>query len=270
MFHQNARPHSIKEVLNDKAGNGIAEGLTEMALILVAASMLTLGVTGSLGAAASVATKAERQSVVTSLVGNKHEGATWGTPEAPSSQTITLPNGHDVDVTTWREETPTAVRLTAVSPTSSDPDAADCSGPSDVARAGCIYASRLHAAELDALEPHAVVRKDPSMGSSPSVGTVDGRVATDAAIPQGTTFATGLDDTATVWRYLVTARSLEAQGEIRITQAGKTLAQFPVEAIEGNYFGTLTTDKNVPVTATVTSGNVVVQTVYFYRAGSTS
>lgn len=270
MFRDIASSRSIRQVLTDKTGAGIAEGLGGMAVIMIAATTLMLGVTTDMQAVQTIATKAERQALITGLVGDKHEGAAWGTPTAPSTAMVPLPNGTSVKVTTWREVTGVSTRLTAVTPISSGADAADCTGPASVAKSGCIYASRLHAGDLDTIEPHAIVRKDPSMGTKPAVGTVDSRVSTATAIPQSTTFASGQDDTATAWRYLVTARSQEPRGEIRITQAGKTLAQFPVEAIDGNYFGTITADKNVPVSLTVTSGNVVVKTVYIYRAGSTS
>lgn len=269
MFRDTASRRSIRDVLEDKTGTGVAEALGGIAIVMIAAATLTMGVASNLGATQNIATKAERQQLIAGLVGDKHEGATWGTPEAPSTETVTLPNGVDVRVTTWRETTPTSTRLTAVTPTTAGPDAADCTGPADVAKSGCVYASRVHAGDLDTIEPHAIIRKDPSTAATP-VGTVDARVSTEQAVPQGTTFATGRDDTAPVWRYLISARSLEGVGEVRITQAGKTLAQFPVETTTNNYFGTFTADLNVPVTATVTSGNVVVKTVFIYRAGSTS
>jgi len=269
MFRDVARRRSIKQVLEDKTGSGIAEGLGGIVILLFITAALAHGLGTDVKAVTTVATKAERQAVLTDLVGNKHAGATWGTPEAPSTQTVELPNGREVSVTAWREVTPVSTRLTAVAPISSGPDAADCTGPSDVAKTGCIYSSRLHAADLDAISPHTIVRKDASTASAP-VGSVDARVATTTPVPQSTTFATGSDDTATVWRYLVTARAVEGGGEIRITQAGKTLALFPVDTEDGNYFGTFSAEKNVPVTATVTQGDLVVSTVFIYRAGSTS
>ena len=43
----------------------------------------------------------------------------------------------------------------------------------------------------------------------------------------------------------------------------------PVGPSTRNYFGTFSAETNVPVTATVTEGNVTVQTVMTYRAGGT-
>jgi hypothetical protein len=269
VFRDKASKRSIGEVLQDKTGSGVVEGIAGLALVLIIAAAIGVGATTDLNAVSTVAAKAERQALLTSLVGDKHQGATWGTKAAPSTETITLPNGHDVKVTTWRESDSVSTRLTAVAPISSGTDAADCTGPSALAKQGCVYASRLHAGDLDTIEPHAIIRKDPSTASSP-IGSVDARVSTATAIPQGDTVATGTDDQATVWRYLVTARSLEANGEIRIWQAGKTVAVFPVDAADNNYFGTFTAQLNLPVKVLVTSGNVVVKTVYLYRAGSTS
>jgi hypothetical protein len=269
VFRNTASRRSIREVIDDKTGSGVAEGLAGIALVLIISAAIGVAATSDLTAVTTVATKAERQAVLTSLVGDKHQGATWGSKSSPSTETVTLPNGHQVKVTAWRETDATSTRLTAVTPIVSGPDSANCTGPSDLAKQGCIYASRLHAGDLDSIEPYAIIRKDPSTASSP-VGTVDNRVSTDTAIPQGATVATGTDDQATVWRYLITARSLEANGEIRIWQAGKTVAVFPVEATDNNYFGTFTAQLNLPVKVFVTSGNVVVKTVYLYRAGSTS
>lgn len=270
MFRDTPRRRSIRQVLEDNAGSGVAEGLAGIALILIIVGSIGVGVTTDMGAVSTIAAKSERQALIGSLVGDRHAAVTWGTPADPHTQTVALPNGHDVSVTTWREDTSVSTRLTAVAPISAGADAADCTGPADVAKKGCIYASRLHAGDLDSLEPYAIVRKDPSMGATPPVGTVDSRVSTATSIPQGTDFATGSDDKATVWRYLVDARSLESSGEIRITQGTKTLAEFPVDATDNNYFGTFTVQLGVPVTATVTAGNVVVKTVFIYRAGSTS
>lgn len=267
VFRHTSSTRSIRDVLDDKTGAGIAEGLAGVLLIIVLASMLALGVTQSTGAVTGIATKAERRAYITQLVGDRHQGAAWGTPERPSTQSVTLPNGHEIEVTTWREATPSSVRLTAVAPVISGPDAADCTGPSDIAKTGCVYASRLHADDLDALEPHAIIRAAPSGGDV--VGSVDPHVTTDTAIPQGTTFASGSDDSATVWRYLIDAHSLGSAGEIRITQQDKKLAVIPIDSTDQNYFGTLVTVKNVPVQVTVTSGDAVVKTVFVYRAGST-
>jgi len=271
VFRTRTSNRAIREVLGDRAGAGIAEGIAGVALVLIIAATVGVSLTTDMGAVSTIATKAERQKLVTSLVGNTHEGATWGSVDAPTTEEVTLANGHKITVTAWREVTPTSVRLTATAPISADTDAADCSGPSAEAKRGCIYASRLHADDLDSIEPHAIIRKDASMGTAAPIGTfVDARVSTTDSIPQGAPIATGQDDTATVWRYLVNARSLDAGGEIRITQSGKVLALFPVDATDNNYFGTFTAALNVPVTATVTSGNVVVNTVFIYRAGSTS
>lgn len=270
MFLDKPSARSIKEVLDDKTGSGIAEGLGAVAIVMILAVGLSTGVTTDMAAVQTIAVKAERQALVNSLVGDKREGATWGSAVAPSTETKTLKNGHDVAVTMWRDVTAVGTTLTAVTAISAGEDAADCTGPSDVAKTGCVYASRFHAGGLDDIEPHAIIRKDPSMASTAPIGTVDARVATTDAIPQGTAFASGSDTEATVWRYLVRAHSLEAGGEIRISQAGKSLAVIPLDTASSNYFGTFSAAINTPVTATITQGNVVVQTVYIYRAGGTS
>jgi hypothetical protein len=99
---------------------------------------------------------------------------------------------------------------------------------------------------------------------------VSDQVGTENSIPQGAQFASGSDSTATVMRYLIEAKSLDTNGEIRVTQAGKTLAVIPVDASDENYFGTFSTTVGVPVTAVVTSGDIVVKTIFIYRAGAAS
>jgi len=261
---------STWQVLKDETGSGIAEGLGGLALLMILISSIALGVTTDMHAVQTVAVKAERHALVTSLVADQRQGATWGTPTAPSTETVTLPNGRNVEVTMWRDVTPVGTNLTAVTPISASTDAADCSTPASVEKSGCIYATRFHANALDSVEPYAIIRKDPSTVTSAPVGTVDARVSTTTSIPQGATVATGTDSVATVWRYLITARSVEATGEIRISQAGKTVAITPIDISTGNYFGTFSAERNVPVTVTVSLGNIIVQTVYIYRAGATS
>lgn len=269
MFRNKASRHSIREVLQDRTGS-VAEGLGGIVLIVMIIGSLAFGVTSNMQAVTAVATKAERQAVIASLVGDEYSVTDWGTLEDPNSDTVTLPNGHEVEITTWREVTPVSVRLTAVSPISSDIDAADCSGPSDIAKKGCIYSSRLHANDIDGITPHIIVRKDPSMGTNPPVGTLDPRVATESSIPQGALIGEGKDAEATVWRYLVEAKALEDGAEIEIRQGAKILAKFPVDSEMTNYFGTVTVTADAPVAAYVTAGNIVVKSVLIYRAGSTS
>ncbi|MCI4659537.1 hypothetical protein [Cryobacterium zhongshanensis] len=257
--------------MSDKTGTSIAEGLGGIAILMILTLSVTLGITTDMNAVQTLSVKAERQALVTSLVADKREGATWGTKAAPSTQTITLPNGRNVPVTLWRDVTPGGSTLTAVTAISAGPDAANCSGPSAVEKNGCIYAARFHAGDLGTIAPYAIISKDPSTAPAAPTGTVDSRVSTATAIPQGTVFATGTDAKATVWRYLINAQSIEPVGEMRITQGGVMLALIPVDSSSnGNYFGTFSAALNVPVTATITQGNVVVQTVYFYRAGGTS
>lgn len=269
MFRDKATRHSIREVLQDRAGS-IAEGLGGIVLIVMIIGSLAFGVTSNMQAVTAVATKAERQATISSLVGDQHSVPDWGTPEDPNTDTVTLPNGHEVEITTWREVTPVSVRLTAVSPISADIDAADCSGPSDIAKKGCIYSSRLHANDIDGITPRIILRKDPSMGSTPPVGTVDPRVSTANPIPQGYSIAFGKDAEATVWRYLVEAEGIEAGAEIEIRQGSKILAKFPVDTDMTNYFGTITVTPGSNVVASVTAGNIIIKSVLFYRAGSTS
>lgn len=270
VFLDKPRRRSIKEVLEDRTGAGIAEGLGAVGIIMVLTMTISISVVTYMDTIQALAVKAERQALVSSLVGDKREGVLWGPSDAPSTETMPLESGRDVDVTMWRESSPVGVTLTAVTAISAGEDAADCTAPSDIEKRGCIYASRFHAGALDDIEPQAIIRMDPSTADTGPTGTVDSRVATGASIPQGTVFATGADTEATVWRYLVTAKALEGNGGIRFTQAGKTLATFPVDSGNSNYFGTFSATINVPVTATVTHGNVVVETVYVYRAGGTS
>jgi hypothetical protein len=265
-----AGARSIRQVLADKTGAGIAEGLGGLAILMILMATVSLGITTDMDAVQTIAVKAERQALVTSLVGNKTEGTTWGTTAAPSSKDMTLENGRIVKVTMWRQVTAVGTNLTAVTAISADSDAANCTGPSAVEKTGCIYATRFHAGDLNSIQPHVIISKHPTTAAAP-VGTVDSRVSTTTAIPQGTTFASGTDPKATVWRYLVSAKSVEATGEITISQASTILAVIPLDgAAINNYFGTFSAAINVPVTATVTQGNAVVQTVYIYRAGGTS
>lgn len=260
-----ARP--IKEVLRDRSGSGVAQELGGIALVVIATSMVAVGVSTDTKAVQTFSVKAERQALVASLADDKRPGASWGTPTAPITQTVTLENGANVPVTLWREASPVGTTLTAVTPISAGPDAANCTTPADVEKQGCLYAQRFHVADINSVDPDVIIRKDPTSAPGAVVGTVDSRVSTAASVPQGATFATGTDATATSWRYLVTARSLEVAGEIRFTQAGKILAVVPVAQAINNYFGTFSAAPGVPVTATVTQGNVVVQTVLTYRAG---
>jgi len=257
----------IKDVLKDRSGSGVAEGLGGVALVVIATSMVAVGISTDTKAVQTFSVKAERQALVSSLADDKRPGASWGTPDAPATQTVTLENGANVPVTLWRESSPVGTTLTAVTPISAGPDAADCTKPADVEKTGCLYAERFHVADMNSVDPNVIVRKDPTSAPGAVMGTVDSRVSTAAAVPQGTGFATGTDAKATSWRYLVTAKSLEAAGEIRFSQGGKILAVIPVAAAINNYFGTFSAAPGVPVTATVTQGNVVVQTVMTYRAG---
>lgn len=264
--------HSFRDVLKDKRGS-VATELTGLALVMVAIGALGTAMTTDVGAVTSVATKAERQAYVTSIVGDPHKRSTWGTPSSPRTDDVTLPNGHTIKVTTWKESTPVSTQLTAVAPTTSGPDAANCTTPAAAKKQGCIYATRIHAGDLDSLQPHAIVKKDVTTAAGAVVGTVDSRVGSSTPIPQDVTFASGSDSGASVWRYLINARSSDASGEIRIKQGARTLAVIPVDSAANNYFGTFTAQlagpSVAPVTATVTGGDVVVKTVFMYRAGST-
>lgn len=257
----------IREVLKDRSGAGVAEGLGGIALLLIATGMVAAGSTTDMKAVQAVSVKAERQALVSALVDDQRQGATWGTPAVPATQTMTLENGASVPVTLWRETTPVGTSLTAVTATSAGPDAADCTGPAAVEKTGCLYAYRFHAADMNNINPGLIIRKDPSTAAGGVTGTVDSRVSTPGSIPQGTVFATGTDAKATALRYLVNAKSVEATGEIRFSQAGKILSVIPVGQTTNNYYGTFSVVPGVPVTATVTQGNVTVQTVMTYRAG---
>lgn len=268
MLHGLSKGRSVLDVLQDKKGN-VAESLAGVALALIAVATLSTAFVTNTSAVAGVATKAERHAYIVSLVGDQPAMATWGTPEDPHTETKTLANGHEVEVTTWREDTPTSTTLTAVSPISSDSDAVECSGPMDIAKRGCLYATRTHADDLESLQPEPLIRKDPSTANAP-VGTVDGRVSTETPMPQGTTFAQATGATDVVWRYLIDARMAGSVGEIRITQGAKTLSVFPLDAKASNYFGTFTAPSGDPILVTVSQGSAVVKTVFIYRAGSTS
>ncbi|MCY1718455.1 hypothetical protein OVA26_16085 [Microbacterium sp. SL62] len=268
MIQLKSQDRSHRHILQEKTGS-IGESLGGVALVMMAIATLATAIVTNTSAVSVTATKAERSAAIVALVGDKHATATWGTPSSPHTSSITLPNGHEVEVTTWREDAATSVQYTAVAPMSADADAASCATPADVAKPGCLYATRTHADDLELLRPEPLIRKDASAATS-VVGKVDARVSTDATIPQGTTFAEGVDSTASAWRYLVDAHTTEANGEIRISQGTKTLAVFPVTQEGRNFYGTFTAQASAPVTATVTSGNVVVSTVFIYRAGSTS
>lgn len=268
VFKQAPGRSSIRQILHDKRGLGVAEGLAGVVIILLTVSMIGVAATQDMGVVTQVAGKADRQAYVTALVGNKRATTTWGTPAAPHVENASLPNGATVKVATWREDDATSTTLTAVTASSGEADAPDCTAPSALAKTGCVYATRLHADDLDSLEPHAIIRA--TKGDAAKTGTVDPHVGSNTAIPQGTVLASGSDNTATVWRYLINGRALETTGEIRFTQGDKTLAVIPVDTEAHNYFGTFTAALNTPVSATVTSGDIVIQTVLVYRAGSTS
>lgn len=257
----------IKEVLKDTSGAGIAEGLGGIALLLVITGSVALGITADMKAVQTFSVKAERQALVSALVDDQRQGAIWGTPAAPTTRTMTLENGRTADVTLWRDTTAVGTSLTAVTAISAGPDAADCKTPAAVEKTGCLYAQRFHAGDMTTINPGLIIRKDPSTAPAGVKGTVDARVSTAGPIPQGTVFASGADATATSWRYLIAARSVESTAEIRISQAGKILAVIPVGPVTSNYFGTFSAVTGVPVTTTVVQGNVIVQTVMTYRAG---
>ena len=270
MFRATPLSRSTGNVLRDKTGASIADGLAGIALVLIALGVLGAGLASNISAVNVVATKAEREAVLTGVVGEKRGSVTWGTAAAPRTQTVTTPTGRPVQLTTWREVTGVSTRLVAAAPVSADADAADCSGPASVAKDGCLYASRLHANTLDEIDPHALLRKHAGMGSTPVVGDVNAKVGTTTPIAQGDQVATTRDTAAKVWRYLIEANAAGTSGEITFLQGSKVLAVIPVESSTHNYFGTLTTELNVPVKAVVTSGSVVVSTVFVYRAGGTS
>lgn len=261
-----ANRRTAQDVLRDRTG-GMAAELGGVAMILVISSAISFGLMSDTKAIGAFSVKAERQALVSALADDKREGGTWGTKAAPATQTMTLENGHEAPVTLWRETTPVGTMLTAVAPSDAGPDAADCTMASDVEKPGCVYAQRFHAAGMDAVNPVTIIRKDPGTAPGSVLGTVDSRAGTTGSIPQGTVLASGTDAAATSWRYLVTARSLETSGEIRFVQAGRMLAVIPVASASNNYFGTFSAVPGVPVTATVSQGNVVVQTVMTYRAG---
>lgn len=269
MFQELSSRITLKKLFSDKTGS-LASDLGGITLLVAGAGILAAVVLSDMAAVSTIATKAERRAVISALVGDKHATTSWGTPEDPHTEVMTLPNGHEVEVTTWRERTPTSTTYTAVAPISASADAVDCSGPMDVARAGCVYATRTHADDLEALHPEALVRMDASMDAADAAGTVDARVATTTSIPQGTDFASGASAEENVWRYLVEANVSHGSGEIRIMQADKTLALVPITSELKNYYGTFTAGPDIPVVATVTSGNAVVKTIYIYRAGGTS
>lgn len=264
-------PRSLREVLADRSGSGVVEGLGGIALLIIVIGALTAGIGSHVQAITAIAAKAERQSMVAALVGDEYS-STWGTPTTPKTATMTLPNGHQVPVTTWREETASSVRLTAVSPISAGTDAATCSGPSSVAKTGCTYASRVHAKDVDRLSPNAVARKHPGM-TGPVVGTVDARVSTSASLPQGAAIAqfrpTAPAGQKAVLRYLLAAAPLDRDAEIAFIQNGDTLATVRVGPGTNSYFGTFTASTASNVTAQVSSGNAVVTSVFVYTAGST-
>lgn len=239
------------------------------ALLLAALALLSAVIFPGMSALTTMAAKAERHAFITALVADRHEGAAWGTLDAPTTTNRTLPNGTSVQVTAWRETDATSTRLSAVVASNSSERAADCTKPSDIAKSGCVYASRVHAAELDAIEPRTVTRMDPSMiqRGAAAIGDVNAAVGRGTALAQGETIATA-NDTASAWRYLATARSVGISGELRISQAGRTLATIPVDAETGNYYGTLTVAPGQPVTVTVSAGEVITDTIYLYRAGA--
>lgn len=263
--------HSITEVLRDRSGAGILEGIGGITLFLIAVGALTFGIATNMQALTGIASKAERQAVVTALVGDEH-ATTWGTASQPTTKTITLPNGRTVPVTTWREDSAASTRLTAVTPVSADEDAVDCSGPSAVAKSGCLYASRVHAKDADELSPRTVIRKHPSMGGK-ATGTVDARVSTAQTLPQGATIASFTEPASTgsasILRYLIDADALPGGAEIVITQGANTLAVIPVDTGMHSYFGTINTAPGSQVRVSVTSGNVAVKSVFLYNVRST-
>lgn len=246
----------------------MAEGLGGLALIIMFVASASLAIVTDMSAVQTLAVKAERQSAVTALVDDKRRGASWGTAESPTTQTVMLENGTSTDVTVWREDTPVGMSLSAVTATSAGADAADCSTSSDVDLPGCLYASRFHATGMDGVSPHFIIRKDPSTAAAP-VGTVHARVGTGQPVPQGAVLASGKDTAASTWRYLISAVSVEPAGEIRISQGGRVLATIPVDRTTKNYFGTFSAEPNTDVQVTVTQGNITVQTVMTYRAGGT-
>ncbi|MFJ2662648.1 hypothetical protein [Arthrobacter koreensis] len=261
-----AAKRPITEVLKDRTGSGMAEGLGGLALMMMLVASIAAVIVTDMDAVQTLAVKAERQSAVTALVDDKRRGASWGTAEAPTTQTVTLENGTSTDVTVWREDTPVGTTLSAVTATSAGTDAPDCSAPSDVDMPGCLYASRFHAAGMDGASPHYIIRKDPSTAAAPA-GTVHTRVGTDDPVPQGSVLASGKDTEASTWRYLISAVAVEPAGEIRISQGGRILATIPVDRTTKNYFGTFSAEPNTDVQVTVTQGNIAVQTVMTYRAG---
>lgn len=262
---------SLKELLTDRSGSGVLEGLGGIALLIIVLGVLAVGIASSMQAVTTISTKAERQALLTSLVGDEHS-TTWGTPASPVTKMVALPNGHDVPVTTWREATPVSTRLTAVTPISADTDAADCSGPSALAKTGCVYSTRVHSKNMDELLPDTVVRKHPSMTGAP-IGSVDTRVSTRTPLPQGATLTqfrpTAPTGSKAVLRYLIEVQPLDDAAEIVITQGDDTLATIPADSGTHSYFGTFTAATTSDVRVHVSAGNAIVNSVLLYTAGST-
>lgn len=259
---------SAREVLRDKAGASLAEGLAGVALVVLALGTLGAGIGGSIAAVNTVATKAEREALLTAIVGEKQAAVTWGTIDAPHTQTVTTPTGRDLELTTWREVSDVSTRLVAVAPSSAQIDAADCSGPAAAAKKGCLYASRLHANTLDEINPHALLRK--IAGDTGVVGDIDTRVGTTDPLHQGDQVAVATDTGSTVWRYLVNAAATGTTAEIRMLQGTKILATIPLDGATHNYFGTITPEPDGPVRVVVSGGSAVISDIYLYRAGGTS
>lgn len=263
------RTRSIRQVLTDRAGAGVAEGIGGVVLVIIAVGALAAGVASNMQAITTIATKAERQTYVNALVGDEH-ATVWGTAAAPATATVTLPNGGTVPVTAWREDTAAGTRLTATAPISADADAADCSGPSAVAKTGCVYASRVHAKDMDEVAPRTLARHHPSIAGK--VGTVDSRVGTSTAIPQGASVASFRENdtaaTSVLVRYLVEARAAEHGAELVIAQGTAVYARIPVGTTAGSYFGNVTVPANATVHLRVAAGNVTVSSVLVYHVQS--
>lgn len=261
---------TIRQALEDRTGS-VAEGLAGIALIMIVVASLGIGVSSNMYAVTTIATKAERQALISALVGDEHAVDRWGTPSAPATQEITLPNGNIVPISTWREKTSSSTRLTIAAPTSPNIKLAQCASATDRAESGCIYATRLHANTIDEVSPQIVLRKLAGDSSFEGVGTVHAKVGGPGSLSAGETIASANASGSETWRYLVQAsRSSTFNTEVSVSQDGKELAVFPVEASGGSYYGTITTTGAGTVRIEVTVGAAVVDTVYIYRVRSTS
>lgn len=264
---------AIRHTLSGDQGS-IVEAVAATVIVTVVGSMLAYGAVTNMRVVSTVTAQTERQNAVTTLVGERSDPTMWGTATAPKIQTLSLPSKatQNTKAALWTVPAANGVTYYASMPktgTVASPDS--CLVSTAFNGPNCVVADQFQALTVAQQLPGTIVRKDPS--GNGTTGTVDSRVTTSDAIPQGTIIAAYVPTTGTTtWRYLVEAQDGfgNPSGDLRFVQNGSILGDVPTDGSMHNYFGTIVTKGTGTVTLVAADDPNVVSTVLIYAVGSGS